>query len=117
MASKAALATVSFYLADELSVHNIAVNTMIPGHTRGSWFDDTIRARIAAGAGPGRRPVRPEHVTPLAVFLASQDASGVTGTMFDVMEWNREHGCGTYEDWAERSFPPDLEEAFTRAGA
>ena len=112
MASKAALATMSFYLADELKPHNVAVNTIIPGHTRGSWFDDTVRARIAAGAGPGRRPLRPEHMVPLALFLAAQDASGVTGTMFDVMEWNREHGFGDYETWVDRSLPADLEKAF-----
>jgi NAD(P)-dependent dehydrogenase (short-subunit alcohol dehydrogenase family) len=117
MASKAALATMSFYLADELQAQNVAVNTMIPGHTRGSWFDDTIRSRIAAGSGPGRRPVRPDHVVPLAVFLAGQDGAGVTGMMFDVMEWNKEHGFGEYEHWADRSFPPDLEEAFQKAGA
>src|SRR5205085_10132104 len=32
MASKAALATMSFYLADELQPHNGAVNTIIPAH-------------------------------------------------------------------------------------
>lgn len=117
MASKAALATMSFYLADELQAHNVSVNTIIPGHTRSSWFDDTVRARIAAGQGPGRRPVRPEHVVPLALFLASPSGAGVTGNMFDVMEWNTHHGFGGYEQWAERSLPPDLEEAFQRAGA
>ena len=117
MASKAALATMSFYLADELKPHNVAVNTIIPGHTRGSWFDDTIRARLAAGMAPGRRPVKPEHMVPLALFLASQDASGVTGTMFDVLEWNSEHGLGGFETWADRSLPEDLERAFAAADA
>jgi NAD(P)-dependent dehydrogenase (short-subunit alcohol dehydrogenase family) len=117
MASKAALATMSFYLADELKAHNVAVNTIIPGHTRGSWFDDTVRARLAAGSAPGRRPVVPEHMVPLALFLASQDGSGVTGTMFDVMEWNAAHGWGGYETWWERSLPEDLEQAFAAAEA
>jgi NAD(P)-dependent dehydrogenase (short-subunit alcohol dehydrogenase family) len=112
MASKAALATLSFYLADEIKPQNIAVNTIIPGHTRGSWFDDTIRARIAAGMGAGRRPVVPEHIVPLALFLASQDGSGVTGKMFDVLEWNEEHDLGGYEAWADRSLPGDVERAF-----
>jgi len=112
MASKAALATMSFYLADELKPMNVAVNTIIPGHTRGSWFDDAIRARIAAGMNPGRRPNVPEHIVPLAMFLASQDGSGVTGGMFDAMTWNQEHGLGGYERWAERSLPEDLERAF-----
>jgi len=115
MASKAALATMSFYLADELQPHNVAVNTIIPGHTRGSWFDDTIRARLATGSPPGRRPVAPEHMVPLALFLASQDGSGVTGTMFDVMEWNTAHGCGGHATWADKSLPEDLERAFAAA--
>src|SRR6266545_2377706 len=67
MASKAALATMSFYLADEVAQYNIAVNTLIPGHTRGSWFDDAIRARVAAGMQPGRRPVVSKHMVPLAL--------------------------------------------------
>ncbi len=117
MSSKAALATMSFYLADELSSDNVAVNTIIPGHTRGSWFDDTVRARLATGTGPGRRPVRPEHVVPLAVRLASQNADGSTGTMYDVMEWNKEHGFGAYEDWADMTLPEDLEKAFAASAA
>jgi len=83
MASKAALVTMSFYLADEIREHNVAVNTIIPGHTRGAWFDDTIRARVQAGFAPGKRPVAPGHLVPLALFLASQDGSGVTGRMYD----------------------------------
>jgi hypothetical protein len=112
MASKAALATMSFYMADELKPMNVAVNTIIPGHTRGSWFDDAIRARIAAGMNPGRRPNVPEHIVPLAMYLASQDGSGVTGKMFDVMTWNEEHGFGGHDRWADRSLPEDLEKAF-----
>ena len=77
----------------------------------------SVRSRIAVGMHPGRRPVRPEHMVPLALFLASQDASGVTGTMFDVMEWNAEHGFGDYNTWFERSLPDDLEQAFAAVEA
>lgn len=112
MASKAALATMSFHLADELKEHNIAVNTLIPGHTRGSWFDDAIRARVAAGMQPGRRPVVPEHMVPIALYLAGQDGNGLTGTMLDVMQWNEEHGLGGYERWKDMSLPADIESAF-----
>lgn len=117
MASKAALATMSFYLADEVRQHNVAVNIIIPAHTRGSWFDDTIRARMAAGMQPGRRPVAPEHIVPLALFLASREGKEMTGKMFDVMEWNEAHGFGGYETWADRSLPGDLEEAFATTDA
>lgn len=113
MSSKAALATMSFYLADEVKPYNISVNLIIPGHTRGSWFDDTTRARVAVGMRAGYRPAVPEHVIPLALFLASQDANGVTGKMFDALEWNLEHGLGGYETWADRSLPPDLERVFS----
>ena len=113
MSSKAALATMSFYLADEVKPYNISVNLIIPGHTRGSWFDDTTRARVAVGMRPGYRPVVAEHVLPLALFLASQDAKGVTGKMFDALEWSLDHGLGGYETWADRSLPPDLERVFS----
>ncbi len=117
MASKAALATMSFYLADEIREHNVAVNTIIPGHTRGAWFDETIRARVAAGYAPGRRPVTPEHLVPLMMFLASQDGKGVTGKMYDAMEWNLDHGQGGYDVWCDRSLPEDIEAAFAKSGA
>lgn len=112
MASKAALATMSFYLADEVKEHNIAVNILIPGYTRGSWYDDAVRARLAAGMSAGRRPMKPEDMVPIALYLAQQDASGVTGRMFDVMQWNVEHGLGGEENWKDTALPDDLEDAF-----
>lgn len=117
MSAKAALATMSFYMADELKEENIAVNILIPGHTHGSWFDDAARARMAAGMNAGRRPLRPEHIVPIAMYLAEQDAQGITGKMFDVMTWNDEHGLGGYETWKETELPEDLEKAFAAADA
>jgi 1,1a-dihydroxy-1-hydro-9-fluorenone dehydrogenase len=104
MSSKAALATMSFYLADEVREHNVAVNIVIPGHTRTTGFDDQNRARLARGGRPGPLPVVPEHMVPLVLHLAAQDAGGMTGRMFDVMVWNAEHGFGGHERWADRSF-------------
>ncbi len=105
--SKAALATMSFYLADEVREHNVAVNIVIPGHTRTTGFEEQNRARLAQGLKPGPLPVVPEHMVPLVLHLAAQDASGITGKMFDVLEWNAEHGHGGYEAWADRSFSYD----------
>ncbi|HEX3865357.1 MAG TPA: SDR family oxidoreductase [Gemmatimonadaceae bacterium] len=103
--SKAALATMQFYLADEVAEHNVAVNIIIPGHTRTTGFDDQNRARLALGAKPGPIPLVPEHMVPLTLHLAAQDAkSGITGKMFDVLTWNIEHGLGGHETWADRSF-------------
>ena len=107
MSSKAALATMSFYLADEVKERNVAVNIVIPGHTRTTGFDDQNRARLALGARPGPIPVVPEHMVPLVLYLAAQDASTITGRMFDVMVWNAEHGQGGHERWADRSFSYD----------
>jgi len=107
MSSKAALATLSFYLADEVKQFNVAVNTIIPGHTRTTGFDEQNRARLEAGGKAGPRPVIPEHVTPLVLNLASQDGTGITGRMFDVMQWNIEHGLGGHEKWADKFFSYD----------
>lgn len=107
MSSKAALATLSFYLADDMLEHNVAVNIVIPGHTRTTGFDEQNRARLALGARRGPIPVVPEHIVPIVLFLAGQDASGVTGRMFDAMKWNAEHGLGGHEAWADKSFSYD----------
>lgn len=104
MSSKAALANIMFYLADEVREYNIAVNIVIPGHTRTTGFDEQNAARQGVAGGQGRPPraaLRPEHMAPLVLFLARQDASGgVTGKMFDVMTWNLEHGLGGEAEWA-----------------
>ena len=113
-ATKAAVAAMSFYLAEEMKQNNVAVNILIPGHSRGAWFDDTMRARVAAGIHPGIPPVVPEHIVPIARYLACQDGSGITGRMFPVMEWNEEHGFGGYETWADLTMPVDLNEAYSQ---
>jgi NAD(P)-dependent dehydrogenase (short-subunit alcohol dehydrogenase family) len=98
--SKAALATMSFYLADEVRAENVAVNLVIPAYTRSTGSDEQARAREAAGVRSGPSPMAPEHVVPLVLHLAGQDAgSGVTGKMFDAMTWNIEHGHGGPERW------------------
>ena len=104
MSGKAALATMSFYLADEIKEHNVAVNIVVPGHTRTTGFDEQNRARLALGNKPGPLPVVPDHMVPLVLNLAAQDASTLTGKMFDVMTWNQEHGLGGQAAWADTSF-------------
>ena len=103
--AKAALLCWMFYLGDEIKGENIAVNLMIPGHTRTTGFDEQNAARQVAGMGGARQgpaPMRPDHMVPLATFLASKDAnSGVTGKAFDAMTWNIEHGAGNAEFWAD----------------
>jgi NAD(P)-dependent dehydrogenase (short-subunit alcohol dehydrogenase family) len=103
-ATKAAIANMMFYLADELKDQNVAVNIIIPGHTRTTGFTEQNEARAALGMGSGRAgpiPMRAEHVVPLAMFLAEQDASGISGRMYDTMTWLKEHGRGGAEAWAD----------------
>ena len=99
MASKAALATLCFYLADEVKAQNVAVNLILPGHTRTTGSDEQTRLRAAMGVTNAPKMLVPEHVVPLVLYLASQDASQVTGKLFDVVQWNIEHGLGGRERW------------------
>jgi NAD(P)-dependent dehydrogenase (short-subunit alcohol dehydrogenase family) len=99
MASKAALATMCFYLADEVKAQNVAVNLILPGHTRTTGSNEQTRLRAAMGATNAPKILVPEHVVPLVLYLASQDASQITGKLFDVVQWNLEHGLGGRERW------------------
>jgi NAD(P)-dependent dehydrogenase (short-subunit alcohol dehydrogenase family) len=107
MSSKAALVTMSFYLADEMKENNIAVNVVIPGHTRTTGFDEQNRQRLAMGMKQGAQPVEPRHMVPIALHLAGQDGAGVTGKMFDALDWNKEHGFGGKDAWLDKSFSYD----------
>ena len=96
--TKAALLTMMFYLADEIKKDNVAVNLMVPGHTRTTGFDEQNIARREMGIGSRNAPppLTPQHIVPLALFLGGCDAaSGVTGRCLDATTWNNEHGIGT----------------------
>lgn len=116
-ATKAAVMALSFYLGDEVRGQGVAVNAVMPGHTRASWFDTTARAWKERGQVYGVRPVISEHVIPITLFLAGQDGRGVTGMLYSVPDWNYDHGYGNYAAWADHSFPPDLEEMYSKAEA
>ena len=108
--AKAATLTMMFYLADEVREYNIAVNTLIPGNSRTTGYDEQNDARRAEGTTPSssaRISMRPEHMVPLTLFLADQDAnSGVTGKCFDVTIWNMEHGLGSPKTWRDPDADP-----------
>ena len=118
-AAKGALVTLTLYLAHELKPHNIAANVLLPGHTRSTGSDEQevlrreIRARAATPGAPVVRSLRlnPDHVVPLALFLAAQDASGVTGHVIGALQWNEAHGFGGTDRWG---YAPDLEAANVR---
>ena len=109
-AAKAALTTMTLYLAHELKPYNIAANVILPGHTRttGSDEQEAIRRIIRERQGSGRRRAPrlvPEHVVPLALFLAEQDGQGITGQIINALQWNEAHGFGGVERWG---YPADL---------
>jgi 3-oxoacyl-[acyl-carrier protein] reductase len=110
--AKAALCDLTFYLSHEMKPHNVAANVLLPGHTSssGSIEQENSRAAIRRLLDPEAAPhlplrFRPEHVTPLALFLAQQDASGVTGEELSALAWNEANGFGDREAWA---YGPDL---------
>ena len=108
--AKAATLTMMFYLADEVRESNVAVNSLIPGNARTTGYDEQNDARREAGMTgrrPGRVSMTPEHIVPITLFLAKQDANtGVTGKCFDVPTWNLEHGLGGPEEWRDPDANP-----------
>jgi len=76
-------------LVRELGPGEVTVNVLAPGYTATAPVLDTLEgdveeglARVAADAGiPLGRVARPEEVAAVAVFLASERASFVTGTV------------------------------------
>ena len=96
-ASKAALTSMSFYLAEEVKPRNVAVNVIFPGATRTTGSDALMVGRRALGFA--FTMLRPEHVVPLVLHLATQDASGETGRAYDVLRWNETHGHGNATAW------------------
>ena len=125
--AKAAILCAMFYLADEVKEHNVAVNIVVPGHTRSTGFDEQNALRRLSGGGAamgegqrraGPTALLPDHMVPLVKLLAQQDAaSGVTGKCFDVMTWNIEHGLGGPERWADSEAEAGIEAAVAAAAA
>lgn len=119
--AKAAMGSMTIYLAKELKKDGIAVNLMMPGHTATTGSDEQeyarneIRARLGLGGGTGFIPrrVRADNVVPLSLHLAEQDAEGITGRWISCMGYNEENGLGGFETWG---VPEDVE-AHRKAGS
>jgi 3alpha(or 20beta)-hydroxysteroid dehydrogenase len=102
--AKAAEVIMTIYLATELKERGIAANVIFPGHTRSTGSDEQEGRREAMRAEQGLAPatlrrLKATTVVPLALWLAEQDASGVTGQQFQALKWNEEHGLGGFETW------------------
>lgn len=83
-AAKAALVNLTRSMAGDHGMENIRVNAVVPG-----WMDTPMAAALkatpeafeaCASANPMHRPGQPEEVAAAAMFLASDDASFITGT-------------------------------------
>jgi NAD(P)-dependent dehydrogenase (short-subunit alcohol dehydrogenase family) len=119
-ATKSALTTASFYLSQELFSEGIAVNSVMPGHTRASWFDATARDFVdREKAVYFMRPLVPRHMLPIILFLSAQAGARppVTGRLFHVPDWNYDHGYGDYHVWGDYDLPEDLEHGYQQLEA
>jgi 3-oxoacyl-[acyl-carrier protein] reductase len=70
----------------ENSPHNIRVNALDPG---GIVATEAIRK---IPGNKGKKMLSPEVVRACAVYLASDESSGVTGRSLVATQWNEEHG-------------------------
>ncbi|HEY3116773.1 MAG TPA: SDR family oxidoreductase, partial [Chloroflexota bacterium] len=98
--AKAAVTALFCYLADEVQENNVAVNVINPTGAQTTGYVEKTSARTAV-TGTARIPgAKPEHVVPLALYLAEQEGrAGVTGRVFDTIEWNKANGFGGPEVW------------------
>jgi NAD(P)-dependent dehydrogenase (short-subunit alcohol dehydrogenase family) len=84
-ASKAAVIHLTKSLAAEWAQYNIRVNAIAPGYMATAmakpFFDNPEYGDVWIDAIPMKRPGEPEELGPIAVFLASEASSYVTGTV------------------------------------
>lgn len=85
--SKGAVMTFTRAMAKELGPNNIRVNSVCPGMISTTFHDeftkDAVRKNVA-GATPLRREGVAEEVGALVTYLASDDASFITGSNYDI---------------------------------
>jgi NAD(P)-dependent dehydrogenase (short-subunit alcohol dehydrogenase family) len=97
-ASKAALLGLNRTMALELAAHGIRVNGVSPGFTYTDMTEKAVGPKLMAYLNgsfervPMRRLVKPEEVAAAFAFLASEDASGITGHNLVV-------DCGLTANW------------------
>jgi 3-oxoacyl-[acyl-carrier protein] reductase len=85
-ASKAGLIGLTKSLAQELASRNITVNAVAPGFVETDMtasLSDELKAKITESV-PLKRIGKPEDIAAAVTFLASDDASYITGHVLDV---------------------------------
>lgn len=109
-ASKAGLLGLNRTIALELGSYGIRSNCVSPGFTRTEMTEAAVGSEMLGYLErsfqrvPLRRLVRPEEVAAAFVFLASDDASGITGTELRV-------DCGLTANWYILETLPDANSA------
>ena len=95
--SKHAVVGLTRCVALEASAHKVTVNAICPGFVETDMLDE-LRAQASYSAGtsvedfekaalsrvPLGRMMRPQEIAAMAVFLASQDATGITGQSIQI---------------------------------
>lgn len=85
-AAKAGVFNLTKAMALEMAPFNIRVNAIAPGSvlfegTKKLFYADPVRTEGILSHIPQRRPGNPEEISGMACFLASDDASYVTGSV------------------------------------
>lgn len=88
-ASKAAFSNLSFYLAEEMREHGVAVNVVFPGAIRSTGVDQMEEGRRKLGLH--MKLGEPSEVVPLVLHLASQQGAVITGCAYSSVAWNQKH--------------------------
>ena len=87
-ASKAGVAGLVRVLAADYAAEGIRVNGVLPGITETAmnhwWMDDPEQRAVIEASVPLGRAARPEEIAGAVAFLASEDASYVTGALWAV---------------------------------
>jgi NAD(P)-dependent dehydrogenase (short-subunit alcohol dehydrogenase family) len=97
-ASKAALLGLNRTMALELAAHGIRVNCVSPGFTRTDMTEEAVPPELLDyllhrfDRVPMRRLVEPEEIASACAYLASDDASAITGVDLTV-------DCGLTANW------------------
>jgi len=90
--SKAAMIAFSRTLSDELKKHGIRVNVVAPGLTdtrMGQLPEATKEREMLSGNDPFMRMALPDEISNIVAFLASDEASYITGDIIRVDGGNR----------------------------